>query len=194
VLLAILDRDGVLTEAIGRDVTRPEDLRLLPGAARAVAWLNRAGVAVAVCTNQDVVGRGEIDVETLNRIHAKLRQDLSLEGARLDALFCCIDDPRFPTPKRKPGSGMLEEALACFGARPGRTPVIGDKLADLQAAHGLGCPRHLVRTGEGAATERQLPSQILPVRIHDCVFDAVSVLLRRRPEQQPVKASRARSR
>jgi D-glycero-D-manno-heptose 1,7-bisphosphate phosphatase len=193
-MLVILDRDGVLTELIGHDIARPEDLRLLPGAARAVAWLNRSGVAVAVCTNQDVVGRGEVSVEMLNRIHAKLRQDLAAEGARVDALFSCIDDPKSPTPRHKPGCGMLEEAIACFKARPGQTPVIGDELTDLEAGMRLGCPRHLVRTGRGADTERHLPASILPVRVHDDLLAAVSSLFKRRPEPQPAKATRVRSR
>src|SRR5207253_6099089 len=67
------------------------------------------------------------------RIHAKLRQNLAVDGARLDALFSCIDDPGTPTPRHKPGCGMLEEAIACFKASPGTTAVIGDKLTDLEA-------------------------------------------------------------
>ena len=47
-----LDRDGVLVEEVGY-LHRPEDVRLIPGTARAVALANRHGRAVVVVTNQD---------------------------------------------------------------------------------------------------------------------------------------------
>ncbi len=162
---------------IGRDIVRPEDVQLIPRAASAVAHLNRAGIKVAVCTNQDAVGRGEVSRQMLGHIEDRLRRDLAAEGASLDAIFYCVDDPKRPTRRHKPGPGMLEEALVRFGAVAAETPMIGDSLSDLQAAAALGCPRHLVRTGEGAKTATGLPLPVLPVAVHCDVWEAVGWIL-----------------
>lgn len=178
VRMVLLDRDGVLNEDRADSVTRPDELVLLPGAAEAVARLNRAGVRAVVVTNQSLIGRGVIDVAVLERIHDKLRADLAQEGARLDDILVCPDHPDRATGRRKPEPGMLREALARFGAAAASTPVIGDSLTDLEAAAAVGCPRVLVRTGKGAATESgRLPDRVMPVAVYDDLAAAVAALL-----------------
>jgi D-glycero-D-manno-heptose 1,7-bisphosphate phosphatase len=185
--LVMIDRDGTLTEEIGRDITKPEDLHLVPRAAQAVALLNQAGIPVVMVSNQEVVGRGEIDDQQLERINQKLRADLAVFGAKLDGMFICTDNPKHPTHCHKPGSGMLVEALERFRVRPEQAPMIGDELADLQAAAGAGCPRLLVCTGAGAKTARELPVEVLPVGIHNDLYAAVlSLLGDRAPTQRPL--------
>jgi D-glycero-D-manno-heptose 1,7-bisphosphate phosphatase len=176
--LVLLDRDGVLNDEIGEYITDPGKLRMIPGSAAAVARLNRAGFKVAICTNQGVVGRGIIDDQMLGRINERLAEYLAREGARWDALFVCTDHPDKPTRRRKPGPGMLEEALRQFRATAAETPMIGDNLRDLEAAMALGCPRHLVRTGHGTKAQADgIPASVLPVRVHDDLAAAVTALL-----------------
>jgi D-glycero-D-manno-heptose 1,7-bisphosphate phosphatase len=178
--LALLDRDGVLNEESSAYIKSPAELTMIPGSARAVARLNRAGIKVAVCTNQSVVGRGIISVDTLELVHAQLRRALAAEGAYLDAIFVCTDHPDRPTSRRKPGPGMLEEALLMFDADPESTPMVGDNLRDLEAAAAVGCPRHLVRTGHGTTVDvAGLPQLLLPVGVHADLAAAVAVLLGR---------------
>lgn len=176
--LVLLDRDGVLNEETPNYVKHPGELQLIPGAAGAVARLNAAGLKVAVCTNQSVVGRGIIDEAMLGRIHQKLSEELAREGARLDMILACTDHPDRATRRRKPGPGMLEEAIRRFNADPAQTPMIGDNLRDLEAAVAIGCPRHLVRTGHGAKVQAAgIPPDVLPVRVHEDLAAAVAALL-----------------
>lgn len=176
--LVLLDRDGVLNQDSSEYVKNPGELHMIPGSARAVARLNRAGLKVAVCTNQSAVGRGIFDLAMLERIHQKLREELAREGASIDEIFFCPDPPWAATRRRKPGPGMLEEALRRFSASPHDTPMIGDNRPDLEAAAALGCPRHLVRTGHGAKVQAAgLPPAVLPVRVHDDLAAAVTALL-----------------
>ncbi|MCA3260883.1 MAG: HAD-IIIA family hydrolase [Telmatospirillum sp.] len=176
--LVLLDRDGVLNVDRADYVKHPGELVLLPGAASAVARLNRAGYAVAVCTNQSPIGRGIFDEAMLARIHDALRDGLAREGARLDAIFHCPDAPGPISTRRKPAPGMLIEALAMFAAGAAATPFVGDSLRDLQAAAAIGCPRHLVRTGHGAKTlAAGLPDAVLPVAVHEDLGAAVAALL-----------------
>ena len=176
--LVMIDRDGVLNDEIGGYIKSPADVRMIPGSARAVARLNRAGFKIAVCTNQSVVGRGYIGIEMLTRINETIADALRAEGAHWDAMFICTDHPDRATRRRKPGPGMLEEALQMFQADPAATPMIGDNLRDLEAALAVGAQRHLVRTGHGAKAQADgLPERVLPVRVHEDLAAAVTALL-----------------
>jgi D-glycero-D-manno-heptose 1,7-bisphosphate phosphatase len=176
--LVMLDRDGVLNADRPDSVKSPAELVMLAGAAEAVARLNRAGLLVAVCTNQGVVGRGIIDEAMLDRIHGKLRDELARVGARLDGLFHCADHPQNPGPRRKPAPGMLREAMARFRVAPEDAVMIGDALIDLEAAIAAGCRRILVRSGKGRRTQGAgLPERVLPVAIHDDLAAAATALI-----------------
>ncbi len=176
--LVLLDRDGVLNEDRADFVKSPGELALIPGAAAAVARLNRADIRVAVCTNQSCIGRGIIDHDRLDRIHAHMRSLLAQEGARIDAFFVCPHAPHAGCECRKPLAGLLRAAVRRFGASAADTPMIGDGLRDLQAAATAGCPRHLVRTGHGARTQAEgIPHDLLPVAVHDHLAAAVAAIL-----------------
>jgi D-glycero-D-manno-heptose 1,7-bisphosphate phosphatase len=176
--VVLLDRDGVLNEDRADFVQSPGELAMIPGSAAAVARLNRAGLKVALCTNQSCIGRGIITVDALERIHAHLRELLAREGARIDAIHFCPHAPWERCACRKPEAGMLREALRRFGAAPSDAAMIGDGLRDLQAAKTAGCARHLVRTGQGAATlAAGVPHDVLPVGVHDDLAAAVTSLL-----------------
>ena len=154
--LVILDRDGVLNVERDGYVTAPEELVVLPNAPEAVARLNRAGIKVAVVTNQSAVGRGIITLAGLEAIHASLAARLAAGGAALDALLFAPDAPDRATERRKPGPGMLLEALARFAVAPADAVMIGDQPTDADAAARAGIAFILVRTGKGRATEAKL--------------------------------------
>jgi D-glycero-D-manno-heptose 1,7-bisphosphate phosphatase len=176
--LVLLDRDGVLNEDRVDYVKGPHELAMIPGAAAAVARLNRAGLKVVLCTNQSAVGRGIITIETLERTHAHLRDMLARDGGHLDAIYFCPHAPGENCACRKPAAGMLHDALRRFGASPSDAAMVGDALRDLQAAKAAGCARHLVRTGNGARTQAEgVPRDVLPVAVHDDLAAAVAAML-----------------
>jgi D-glycero-D-manno-heptose 1,7-bisphosphate phosphatase len=176
--LILLDRDGVLNQESDKYIKSPDELIMIDGSAAAVARINRAGIPVALCTNQSAVGRGIIDLAMLERIHAKLRGELARAGAKLDEIFFCPDPPGMPSTCRKPAPGMLQAALRRFRVTAADAPMIGDQLRDLQAAAALGCPRHLVRTGNGIKTQSEgVPTEVLPVAVHHDLAAAVTALL-----------------
>lgn len=176
--LILLDRDGVLVEEVPNYVKHPGELALIPGSAAALARLNQAGHRVAMVTNQSVVGRGIIPVSMLERIHEHLRELLGREGGSLDAIFFCADPPWAATDRRKPGPGMLREAIARFRADAATTPMVGDSLGDMQAAKTAGCRRVLLRTGHGAKTQAAgLPAELSPIEVHADLAAFVTVFL-----------------
>ena len=176
--LVLLDRDGVLNVDRPDSVKTPDELVMLPGAAAAVARLNRANLKVALVSNQSVVGRGIISGEMLERIQWKLREALAREGAQLDFVALCTDPPWAASERRKPGAAMLREAMRHFSLSPGETVMIGDALTDLQAAAKAGCARILVRSGKGAAAQAAgIPAEVLPVAVRTDLAEAVAHLL-----------------
>ena len=177
-MLVLLDRDGVLNEERGEFVKSPGELVMIDGSAQAVADLNSASHRVVVITNQSVVGRGIIPQDMLDRIHEAMQIELARVGGSLDDIFVCTDPPWAATERRKPGAGMLHEALSRYRSVADETPMIGDSLRDLQAAAAAGCRRILVRTGNGAATQAEgLSGDVLPVAVHENLRSAVDMLL-----------------
>jgi len=176
--MVLLDRDGVLNEDRSDYVKSPDELILIPGAATAIARLNRAGFLTVVITNQGAIGRGLFDLDMLARIHEKLRAELAREGAHIDDILFCPDHPDHPTERRKPAPGMLLEALSRHGGMAEETPMIGDTLRDMEAAAAIGCPRIMVRTGHGEKTlATGLGDDVQPVRVFADLAAAIDAWL-----------------
>src|SRR5947209_20635641 len=81
-----LDRDGTVIEDVPY-LDDPARVRLLPGAAEALARLRGAGFACVLVTNQSGIGRGLFPAEALPAIHGELARQLATEGAALDAIY-----------------------------------------------------------------------------------------------------------
>jgi len=77
-----IDRDGTIVDDPGY-LDDPAALVLLPGAAHAVARLNRLGELVLV-TNQSGIGRGYTTREVVDAIHDELQRRLGEAGAHLE--------------------------------------------------------------------------------------------------------------
>lgn len=176
--LVLLDRDGVLNEDRRDHVRTPGELVMIPRAAAACARLNQAGLKVAIVSNQSGIGQGFLSGDMLERIHARLRDELRAHGAHVDLILTCAAPPTSDDPRRKPRPGMLLEAMSHFRASPAATVMIGDQHRDLLAARAAGVRRILVRTGKGAETQAQgLGEDILPVSVYDDLHAAVAALL-----------------
>ena len=126
----------------------------MPGAAAAIARLNRAGATVCVVTNQTCVGKGLVTELELDGIHRRMRDALREEGgedASIERIYVATTVSTVPCDRRKPNPGMVLEAMAAHGFAPGETCFVGDAATDMQAARraGAGVTRVLVGTGYG---------------------------------------------
>ena len=135
-----LDRDGVLNRSLpdGRFITRWEEFELLPGVADAIAQLNRSGRKVMVVTNQRCVALGLCSEADLLTLHERLRNQLTQQGARLDAIYYCPHDAG-ECNCRKPLPGLFEQAFRDFpGADVRNSVMVGDSLRDIEAGARMG--------------------------------------------------------
>ena len=142
-----IDRDGT----INRDVpycSCPEDFELLPTVAEGIRLLNEQSFKVAVVTNQSGIARGYFTEEMLAGIHRKMRDDLDIEGAFVDAVYYCPHHPDAGCECRKPNVGLFQQAAAELQIDLAKSYIIGDKLLDVAAAKRVNCKVVLVPSSE----------------------------------------------
>jgi D-glycero-D-manno-heptose 1,7-bisphosphate phosphatase len=140
-----LDRDGVIIADTGY-LGRAEKVRLLDGAAAAIARCNGLGIPVVVVTNQSGIARDYYDWGGFRAVQAALVAALAGTGAHLDAVLACAyhADGKEPLriaahPWRKPKPGMIVAAAERMNLDLSRSWIVGDKAEDIAtgAAAGL---------------------------------------------------------
>jgi D-glycero-D-manno-heptose 1,7-bisphosphate phosphatase len=139
-------------------VTRPEELTLIDGAAKAVRAINESGLLAIVITNQPVIARWQCTFETLDMIHKKLETDLGKEGAYINDLYFCPHHPHkgfagevaaFKTDCgcRKPKAGMLLAAAEKYNIDLAASWMVGDSFRDVGAGKNAGCKTAFISNG-----------------------------------------------
>jgi D-glycero-D-manno-heptose 1,7-bisphosphate phosphatase len=190
--LVILGRDGILNVYREDHVKAPDEWQPIAGALEAVARLNHAGWHTVVATNQSGIGRGMIDMASVNAVHQRMMQRLAEVGGRLDAVFFCPHTPEDKCDCRKPKPGLMLQIARRYGIDLRTVPMVSDTLRDLQAAHAANCEPHLVRTGRaGALTDAQvveIVQQVPSTEVHDDLSDFVDFILERAhvPDSSPM--------
>lgn len=168
-----LDRDDTLIANVPY-LADPTKIRVLPGAAEALAALRRAGFAIVLATNQSAVGRGIVTEARLREIHDELERLLAADGARLDAIYHCPHAPQgrdsmvVEHPDRKPAPGMLLRAARDLGLDLNASWMIGDLISDVLAGLNAGC-RSILVGSNATLGELTVPTEA------DRVFTAVDL-------------------
>jgi D-glycero-D-manno-heptose 1,7-bisphosphate phosphatase len=142
----LLDRDGVINEDRPGSVRSESDFVLLPHVSEAIAELNRKGYRVLVITNQACVGRGELTLDELERIHESMLRDVRVTGGEIERIYVCPHTDEDECDCRKPRPGLLNRARQDFGFEPSQTWMIGDAGRDVAAAISAGVRAALVRS------------------------------------------------
>ena len=153
-----LDRDGVLNELVpdpgsgkGESPLRPDQVRLVAGAAGAAARLAADGYALVCVTNQPAGAKGTAPAEQLLEVHHRVLDLLGAEGVSLDAWRMCMHHPQGAVAQlatacdcRKPAPGMLLDAAVELGLDMSRSWMVGDTDADVGAGRAAGCRTILI--------------------------------------------------
>jgi D-glycero-D-manno-heptose 1,7-bisphosphate phosphatase len=185
---ALIDRDGVLNALVPYPATgvpesplRPEDVRLLPGAADAVRRLHDSGWRLLGVSNQPAAAKGAITVPELRAVHARVIALLAADGARFDDFRLCLHHPEGVVPElsgpcdcRKPAPGMLRDGARALDIDLTQSWMIGDTDADVQAGRAAGCATILI-TQPDSIHKRGGAEQ--PDRIASDLASAVDLIL-----------------
>jgi histidinol-phosphate phosphatase family protein len=158
--VVFLDRDGVINQDSPEYIKHPSEFHFIPGSRRAIARLNRHGFDVIVITNQSIIGRNMVTMQTLDLIFDKMYQGIDAAGGRILDIFLCPHTPDAGCDCRKPKPGLIYQAKAGYDIDLSRSLFVGDSVKDIQAARNAGCGKAvLVATGNGKQAFQALTDQ-----------------------------------
>lgn len=149
-----LDRDGTINEEVNL-LNKPEQLKLIEGAAEAIRLINKSDYLAIIVTNQPVIARNLCSIEELEYIHASLETMLGKERAYVNAIYYCPHHPDKGYPEerpeykidcdcRKPKPGMLLQAAKDWNIDLSKSYMIGDSDRDLKVGQNAGCKDSIV--------------------------------------------------
>lgn len=149
----LLDRDGTIIRELSY-VGTPDRVHLMPGAAEAIASFNKAGIPVAVITNQGGVAHGYYTIDDVENTHTYLREKLAEHGAHADLIVYCPYHPKGNVPAwnrssedRKPRPGMAYAAADVLGLDLAASFMVGDRPEDMGLADRIGAEAVYVGSG-----------------------------------------------
>jgi D-sedoheptulose 7-phosphate isomerase/D-glycero-D-manno-heptose 1,7-bisphosphate phosphatase len=140
----LLDRDGTIIVDHGY-VGSVDRVELIEGAPQAIAKFNRAGLPVAVLTNQSGVARGLFGLDGPAEVHRYIAAELAGYGAHVDLFLFCPHHPdgvvealSRECEDRKPRPGMAHAAARALNLDLPSSWVVGDRSEDMGLALAVG--------------------------------------------------------
>jgi len=169
-----LDRDGTMAKNVNY-CSRPEDFELFSNTPKAIKLLNEYGFKVIVITNQSGIGRGYFTLETLAKIHKKMRKELAKEEAWVDSIYYCHHHPDDNCNCRKPKPKLVLQAAKEHDVDLKHSFVVGDLPIDVQLGEAVGCQTILIQDSSSLT----LPDDVRPDAIAPNILEAVQAILAR---------------
>ncbi len=132
-----LDRDGVLNVDRVDYVYRIEDLIIPEGTIEALQRMKSAGYLLIVITNQSGIAKGIYGREDVWKCHQYFQEQC---GNLLDDIYFCPHHEKYNSASltRKPGSLMIEKAIAKYEIDSEQSWMIGDAERDIKAGQRAG--------------------------------------------------------
>jgi histidinol-phosphate phosphatase family protein len=150
----LLDRDGTIIVDHGW-VGSIDRVEVIEGAPAAIARFNRAGIPVAVLTNQAGVARGLYGIEDVAQVHRHIAAHLAEHGAHIDLFLFCPYHPAGSveafartSEDRKPRPGMAKAAEAALNLDLAASWVVGDRPEDIGLAEAVGASAIYLGNGD----------------------------------------------
>ncbi|MGC9260353.1 MAG: D-glycero-alpha-D-manno-heptose-1,7-bisphosphate 7-phosphatase [Phycisphaerae bacterium] len=180
-----LDRDNTII-ANDDHLGDPSKVKLLSGAAAAIASLRRLGYRIIVVSNQSGVARGLFDEAAVESVNQEMIRQLKEQaGAHVDASYYCPYHPDAVVPEykldhewRKPKPGMLKAACEDFNLDLNQCWMIGDQPRDVAAGAAVGCRTILLSDPEKRMESNENISAITPNFIVRTLADAARIIVR----------------
>ncbi len=175
----IIDNDGYLGD--------PSKVKLLQGAATAIAAIRRLGYRIVVVSNQSGVARGMFDESAVESVNQEMcRQLREQAGAHIDASYYCpyhpdavIAEYKIDHDWRKPKPGMLTQAAEDFGLDLAQCWMVGDQPRDVAAGASAGCRTILLRDPDHPAADADpTGTEVSPNFIVKSLADAARIVVR----------------
>ena len=144
-----LDRDGVINHDPGDYTKSLEEFTVLPTVYEALKLAQDKGYLLVLITNQGGIAKGLYGHEQVHEIHDWFLVELANHGITLTDIYYAPSHPDYgESLMRKPGSMMIERALAKHGISPTHSYIVGDKQRDLDSGSPLGVNGILIKTND----------------------------------------------
>ncbi len=108
----------------------PSKVRLLTGVVPALRQLKTRGFRLVIVTNQSGIGRRYFTERDYEAVQSELFRQMDDPGL-IDASYHCPDAPNQATDRRKPGTGMIDEAAVDLELDLPSSYIIGDTCNDI---------------------------------------------------------------
>jgi len=142
-----LDRDGVINHEVGY-LHKIEDFRFINGVFEACLYFKSLDYEIVVVTNQSGISRGFYTKKDFDKVNKWMINQFSLQGIYIRGVYFCPHGPEDKCNCRKPKPGMFLDAKEEHNIDMKKSWMIGDKEADIQAAHRAGITNTiLVKSG-----------------------------------------------
>lgn len=194
-----LNRDNTIVHCDG-GLGDPKQVRLIQGAASAIASLRGLGYLIVVITNQDEVADGKYSVQDVDKVHEKITELVyGNAGAKIDRFYFCPYHPDGKVEKyarehpwRKPQPGMLLQAAKDLQIDMEQSWMIGDALCDVHAGAAAGVRTILLKPDAQALPPLKASAhgagddQVRPDFVAGSLIEATRVIAQqRRPDRIP---------
>ncbi|MEQ8324429.1 MAG: HAD family hydrolase [Vicingaceae bacterium] len=134
-----LDRDGIINRERGDYTWKKKDFQFTDNLFQFLGRCQKAGFAFIVITNQGGIDKGLYTNKEVEDLHQWMKEVFEQRGTPLvDVYYCPHHDQLQKCLCRKPGSLMVEKALATFSIDSDTSLMIGDRQRDVQAALNAG--------------------------------------------------------
>jgi len=144
-----LDRDGVINRERGTYTWLLEDFILNDGLIESLLTWQKAGYIFIIVSNQSGIAKGIFTKEEVEYLHLHLVRRLNNSGINIEEIYFCPHHPDTGNCLcRKPGSLLIEKALARFDIDSRKTFFIGDAERDVQAARKAGVEGILIHSNQ----------------------------------------------
>lgn len=142
-----LDRDGVINHDPGDYTKHLREFTILPDLWNALEVFQERGYLLILITNQGGIAKGLYTHEDVAEIHEYLLSEAKRNGIKItDIYYSPHHDDFGKSLSRKPGSLMIERALAKHDIDPSQSYMIGDKQRDCDAGEKVGVQGVLIPT------------------------------------------------
>lgn len=134
-----LDRDGVINIDFGH-VFKIDDFKFTDGIFDLVKEANSNDFIVIIITNQAGIAKGYYTEDDFGNLSNWMIKKFLERNAHIDAIYYSPFHPTMGQGKylqdedtRKPGAGMIFEAMKDFRINTSKSILVGDKVSDIQA-------------------------------------------------------------
>ena len=134
-----LDRDGVINIDYGH-VYKIDDFKFNDGIFDLVKEANSNDFIVIIITNQAGIAKGYYTEDDFGNLSNWMIKKFLERNAHIDAIYYSPFHPTMGQGKylrdedtRKPGAGMIFEAMKDFRINTSKSILVGDKISDIQA-------------------------------------------------------------